>query len=66
MPTPVPNAVFDIAFSEKIPDILATAGGDGAVRLIKANTPQPIASIQASTKELNTIECNFADPVKEV
>ena len=69
-PTAVPNAVFDIAFSEKVPDIVATAGGDGILRvapndqLIKAKAPQPVAAIQVSTKELNTVECNFADPVK--
>lgn len=32
-PTPVPNAVFDIAFSEAVPDLVATAGGDGFLRV---------------------------------
>ena len=35
--TQVPNAVFDIAFSESSPDLIATAGGDGFVRVDRIN-----------------------------
>jgi len=59
---PTKNAVFDIAFSESVQDLLFLAGGDGIIKGCKIGQEQPIMNLPVHEKEIHSIEINSIIP----
>lgn len=59
---PSPNATFDISWSEKVPDLLVTAGGDGSIRGFRMSQDAPLFQLPTHQKEINSIECSHMVP----